>query len=242
MMVADQFDEATVVGAFDELLAKLAKHGLAEDDGNMEEAYSRYMSETEDGPAERKEMCKAMEELKKPSEADPDPDKDGDKDGKALARIYERQLASLAKRVQVAESVAAKVASETEARAKKEHEAKLAAFRKEMIESAEARYLPEQAADLDQLIADVGGDLDKARVHAMRMPPVAAFKRLTQGGNPVGLTSVPPPGLSAMSRTDKGYSFNAAVAELRKKEPGLSLALAQQRVAAEQPDLYDGAL
>lgn len=168
---------------------------------------------------------------------------DKDKDGMArMSRIYETQLAALTKRVQVAESVAQKVASETEERSKKEYQVKLVAFKKEMLESETARYLPDQAADLDALIADVGGDLDKARKHAERLPPVAAFRRWTQGGNPVGITSVPPPGISGMSRNAKGYAFNKAVRELRAKEPALKFEEAQQRIAAEQPDLYDGSL
>lgn len=171
------------------------------------------------------------------------PEKDMDKDGMAkMSKIYEGQIAALAKRVQLAESVAQRVASDAETRAKVEYQTRLTAFRKEMLESEAARYLPDQAADLDALIADVGGDLDKARKHAEKMPPVAAFRRWTQGGNPVGITSVPPPGISGMSRTAKGYAFNKAVRELIGKDKTLTFAEAQQRIAAEQPDLYDGAL
>lgn len=168
------------------------------------------------------------------------PEKDMDRDGMAkMNKILEGQVAALTKRVLHAESLAQQTHQAQEARAKVEYTAKLTAFRKEMLESESARYLPEQAADLDQLIADVGGDLDKARTHALRMPPVTAFKRWTQGGNPVGITSVPPPGISTMGRNAKGFAFNKAVRDLLAKEKGLSFELAQQRIAAEQPDLYE---
>jgi ATP-dependent Clp protease protease subunit len=66
----------------DELRAKLALHGLAEDGGNMDEAYGRYMSETEDGPADRKDMAKAMEEEKSArAKAEDDKKKEGDGEG-----------------------------------------------------------------------------------------------------------------------------------------------------------------
>lgn len=168
------------------------------------------------------------------------PEKDMDKDGMAkMSKIYEGQIAALAKRVQLAESVAQRVASDAETRAKAEYQGKLTAFRKEMLESEAARYLPDQAADLDALIADVGGDLDKARKHAEKMPPVAAFRRWTQGGNPIGITSVPPPGISSMSRNAKGFAFNKAVRDLLAKDKNLDFAAAQQRIHAEQPDLYE---
>ncbi len=107
------------------LRAKLALHGLADDGGNLDEAYSKYMSETEDGPAERKEVAKAVEELRKEcakAEAEPDEDdkdKGEDKGEKAMARVVgamERQLkeseserTTLAKKVATLEAKAAEV-------------------------------------------------------------------------------------------------------------------------------------
>lgn len=168
------------------------------------------------------------------------PEKDMDKDGMArMNKILEGQVAALTKRVLHAEALAQQTHQAQEARAKVEYQTKLTAFRKEMLESESARYLPDQVADLDALIADVGGDLDKARKHAEKMPPVAAFRRWTQGGNPIGITSVPPPGISSMGRNAKGFAFNKAVRDLLAKEKGLSFELAQQRIAAEQPDLYE---
>jgi len=67
----------------DALRAKLALHGLAEDDGNMDAAYRSYMAETEDGPAERKDMAKAMEEEQAArARAEEEKKKDGESDDK----------------------------------------------------------------------------------------------------------------------------------------------------------------
>lgn len=43
---------------------KLAKHGLTADGANLEEAFRSYLATTEDGPKDRQEMARAIEEMK----------------------------------------------------------------------------------------------------------------------------------------------------------------------------------
>lgn len=229
-----------------EMMAKLGKFGFSADKPeSVHDAYHAYMAGTPDSPEERAKVAEAYKKMGKmaaeppggsaPAASTPEPPAPG-----AMGTQLDPVVAAMQKRVAAAETLLAQFRDEHETRNKKEYGVRLAAFRKEMLEGETARFLPTQEADLDRLIGDVGGDLDKARAHAQLIPPVAAFKRWTQGGNPVGTTSVPPPGISGMSRQGKGFAFNKAVRELRTKEPSLSFEEAQQRIANEQPDLYSG--
>lgn len=224
-----------------DVTAKLAKFGYSEDKPEtLEPSYHGYMAATDDGKEDRAKVADAFKKFGKMS-ADTDAAKvdDTDKDGMAkMNKILEGQLSSSIKRLEVAEKALAALAKQQDDASKAAHAKNLTAFKQEMLSGANARYLPGQEPDLDALIADVGGDLDKARKHAERMPPVAAFKRMTAGGNPVGITVTPPPGLSMMSKNQRGLAFNKAVRELMSKEQ-IDLEAAQQRVAIEQPDLYE---
>lgn len=83
----------------DQLRNKLATHGLAEDDGNMMDAYLSYLAETEDGPEDRKAMAAAMEEEKQAAAAkakaeDKHKEPDGD-EGNAAMQAMSRRLSIL---------------------------------------------------------------------------------------------------------------------------------------------------
>lgn len=252
-------------------LAKLGKFGfVAEKPETAEMAYGAYMDQTEDGPADRAAVSQAYRKMAKAKMGELVPGQSGgpgtlpsgapsDKppelaaplsmgaelgpEGMAkLSKVIAPILAPLQQRVQVAERDSAAAMAKLQERDKADYAKGRAAFRKEMLEGDTARFLPEQGAQLDTLIDNVGGDLTKAREVCEIMPPVAAFQRWTRGGNPEGASSVPAPALAGLSRTQRGYAFNKAVKELRKKEPSLSHSDAQQRVAAEQPDLYEGSL
>lgn len=242
-----------------ELCDKLAKFGYSPDKPeSLDDAYLGYLAATPEAPEERGKTVEAYRRMKKARMGDTQLDGPGSLPAGAPSasppivaapgsmseneKVMAGQLKAMSKRVEDAETRVSQAIEAEQARTKREHTERLVAFKKEMLESPNARYLPSQAADLDQLIADVGGDIEKARKHAERMPPIAAFQRFTAGGNPVGLASVPPPGIATMSRGQKGFAFNKAVRELRAKEPKLSFSEAQQRIAEEQPDLYDGSL
>lgn len=168
---------------------------------------------------------------------------DADNDGMSkMAKTLAPILDPLKQRLTVAEQTATAATAELAAMKKKTHETALVAFRKEMLEGETARFLPEQGAALDRILDRVGGNIEAAREICEIIPPVAAFSRLTHGGNPIGTKSVPPPGISGMNKTQMGYAFNKAVRERRAKEPALSFAEAQKAVALEQPELYNGSL
>ena len=235
-------------------------------------AFEKYMDETDDMPDMRKAMRMAYQKMMAKMGTEPQsggvgmlPDgepnatppmlaapgqmggmpmvPDADKDGMAkMAKLIAPILAPLQERVVKAESAAAAAMSKLAARDTLDKTSALAAFRKEMLEGETARFLPEQAAQLDTIIENVGGDIAKARQVCEYMPPAAAFTRWTSGGNPVGLSTVPPPGLSGMSKTQAGFAFNKAVREFRAAHAGVSFADAQAAVAAEQPDLYRNSL
>lgn len=224
-----------------EIMAKLAKYGYSQDKPeSLEASYHGYMAATDDAKEDRAKVAEAFKKFGKMSApVSAEPVVDTENDGMAkMNKILTAQIASLSKRVEVAEKAADNVAKQQEEASKATYAKQLAAFKHEMISGPNARYLESQAADLDALVSDVGGDLEKARKHAERIPPIAAFKRMTAGGNPVGVTVLPPPGIAMMSKNQRGIAFNKAVRELMIKEK-IGIEAAQQRVAAEQPDLYD---
>jgi hypothetical protein len=235
-------------------------------------AFEKYMDESEDMPDMRKAMRMAYQKMMAKMGAEPqsggvgtlpagEPSAtppmlaapgqmggmpmvpDADKDGMAkMAKLIAPILAPLQERVVKAEAAASAAMSKLAARDTADKTSALAAFRKEMLEGETARFLPEQAAQLDTIIDNVGGDIAKARQVCEYMPPAAAFTRWTSGGNPVGMSTVPPPGLSGMSKTQAGFAFNKAVREYRAAHAGINFADAQAAVAAEQPDLYRNSL
>ena len=246
-------------------MSRLTKFGFSADKPETAEmAYNSYMERTEDGPTDRAAVTQAYRKMAKgkmgesggpgtqpagepsstpPVVAAPGSMADLDKDGMAkMTKVMEPILAPLRQRVEVAERDSAAAMAKLQERQRADYQSRRTAFKKSMLEGDSARFLPEQERELDKVIDNVGGDLDKAHEICELMPPVAAFKRWTRGGNPEGATSVPAPALAGLSRTQKGHAFNKAVKELRKKETGLSLAEAQQRVATEHPELYEGSL
>lgn len=243
-------------------MSKLTKFGYnADKPETAETAYNAYMERTEDGPSDRAAVTAAYRKMAKgkmgavPGESDgpgstpagepsskppvvaaPGSMADLDKDGMAkMSKVMEPILAPLRQRVEVAEA-------RLQDRQRLDYQTRRTAFRKSMMEGDAARFLPEQEKDLDKIIDSVSGDLDKAQEICEIMPPVAAFKRWTRGGNPEGAKTVAPPALAGLSRTQKGHAFNKKVHELRAKVPTLSYGEAQLQVAQENPDLYEGSL
>lgn len=250
-----------------EMIQKLGKYGYAADKPeSIDEAYHGFMS-SEEPAGDRAAMAKAYRAYKMSADpqsggpgsmpagapaaappvlaapgsmADPPalvPDKDADGMAK-MNKVLEGQVAALSKHVKQSDAALAELKAEI---ARKERDARIAAFRKEMTEGVEARYAV-GAPELETLIEAVGGDVDKARPIAMNMPPLAAFKRYTEGGHVLGTKSVPTPGIAQMSRAQVGAAFSKRVRELRDADPALSLEDAQQRVAREQPELYNAAV
>lgn len=106
------------------------------------------------------------------------------------------------------------------------------------VEEGGSRWPKEDEKGLHELIKDMGGDLDKAKKHVMRLPVPQAMQRLTRGGNPAGAAGVDPPTFQAMNREQRGQTFSRLTREKMKADPKLTLAEAQQAVDREHPGLY----
>lgn len=232
----------------EELRDKLAKHGLAEDGGNMEEAYSAYMAETEDGPAERKEMARAMEEMKE-SKAKAEDDKPEEEsstgDGKSKARLradahadpaVQRLIASLTGQV----AKMGKQVERYEAAERKRAES-------EFFAAAELHVSKKEA---EEYVSDCDGDLAKALRLIQKLPKKAgALSRWYAGGSPIGGGSNPAAdsyettkvinlGRHEIHIHGRGLSALAKKIAADRKIP---LRDAMRAAVRERPDLYQRA-
>ena len=228
----------------EKLRDKLAKHGLAEDGGNMEEAYSAYMAETEDGPAERKEMARAMEEMKEASaKAEDDEDKDEESstgDGaKARVRADAHADPAVAKLIDSLTGQVNKMSKQVEryeAAERKRAEA-------EFFATAEMHTSRKEA---EEYVALCDGDLGKALKLVQKLPRKAdALSRWYAGGSPIGGSSNAAADSYEATKTIRqgstvvnlhGFGLRA-LAQKIQKERKCSLEAAYKAAARERPDL-----
>lgn len=232
----------------EELRDKLAKHGLAEDGGNMEEAYSAYMSETEDGPAERKEMARAMEEMKE-SKAKAEDDKPEEEsstgDGKSKARIRQDAASDPAVQRLIASLTGQVTKMSKQVERYEQVERKRA--ESEFFAAAEMHTSRKEA---EEYVSDCDGDLAKALRLIQKLPKKAgALSRWYAGGSPIGGGSNPAAdsyettkvinlGRHEIHIHGRGLSALAKKIAADRKIP---LREAMRAAVRERPDLYQRA-
>jgi 2'-5' RNA ligase len=176
------------------------------------------------------------------AEAKPAAGKETPAEEAAEKKAEERVNQAMERRLQEAEKAAAEAEAAADKLKKERQDEQLQAFKRHAlggpVESGGSRWPKDDEKGLDELIKDLGGDLDKAQKHVGRLPPPAALQRLTRGGNPAGAAGVDPPTFQAMNREQRGQTFSRLTREKMKADPKLTLAEAQQAVEREHPGLY----
>ena len=226
----------------EEIRDKLAKYGLAEDGGNVEEALARYLSETEDGPQDRQATAKAAQEyMQSRTKAKEDEEESSTGDGgKARLRkdaasdpAVQKLIAQLTSQV---ESLGKKVAGHEESekqRAEKEFYASAA--------------LHTSRKDAEEYLALCEGDTAKALKLIQKLPRKAgaALDAWYAGGSPVGGASrtggAPLESVKSVRLGNTVVNLHGSgLRELARKIQGekkCSLLEAYKLAARERPDL-----
>lgn len=209
----------------EKLIAKLAKHGLAEDGGNLDEALAAYMAETEDGPEERKEMAKAVaEELKAKAEGD-EPEKDEDEPEKAMSRVTSAMARQLAEADAERKALAKQVAALEKEREQREVG--------EVVAEAKSRGLTE--SDAREFYRDFG------KQGAMKWLAKFPRKVASMGKWNIGGGELPAEG-SAVEKVNGvnviGRGLAKAARDLLAKGEAKTLGEAQILAAKRNPHLY----
>lgn len=229
------------------LRAKLAKHGLADDDSNLQAAYSAYLQSTDDGPKERQEMARAIEKLAEESEPDEDVESST---GEGKARAL-RKNAHLDPAVQkLVEQLTGQVTSMGKTLEKHESAER---------QRAEAAFFTEaeqytSREDAKEYLALSEGNVDKALKIIRKLPKrQGAMSRWFAGGSPIGARSGAagsPAPAAAVEATKEvnggrvllhGYGL-AAEAKKIAAERKVPLAEAQRIAAREHPELMSRTL
>lgn len=210
----------------EKLIAKLAKHGLAEGGGNLPEALAAYMAETEDGPEERKEMAKAVdEELKAKAEGDEPEKDDEDEPEKAMSRVTSAMARQLAEADAERKALAKQVAALEKEREQREVG--------EVVAEAKSRGLTE--ADAREFYKDFG------KQGAMKW--LAKFpKKVTGMGKwNIGGGELPAEGSTVETRNGVriiGRGLSALARQILAKGEAKDIAEAQRLAARRSPHLY----
>lgn len=235
------------------LMSKLAKCGMpdgADKDGMMS-AYMTYLSTTDDGPAERMEMRKAMEKMSKMADMDEDEpaakmdddmDEESSGDKKMSAKL--RQSANLDPAVaKLVETLTGQVA--TMGKKLSGYEATERKRAEESFYAVAQQHTSRE--DAQEYLALCGGSMDAALKLIQKLPRKAgAMGRWFSGGSPVGGTSAPRDTVERTKTFQTGHNQTttlhglalAAQAKRLAKEKGIDLATAQRQVARDRPDLY----
>ena len=216
----------------EEMRDKLCKHGLAEDDSNMEQALAAYLSETEDGPAERKEMARAVEEMKEAAKAEheePDGDEgEGDKDKgekKAVSRVASAMAAKLAEADAERKALAKQVAA-----LEKEREHREVG---EVVAEAKSRGLSE--ADAREFYKDFGKQ--GAMKWLAKFPrKVAAMGKWNVGGGEALAEGSAVEKINGVNVIGRGLA--KAARDLLAKGEAKDISEAQRIAAKRSPHLY----
>jgi ATP-dependent Clp endopeptidase proteolytic subunit ClpP len=226
------------------LRAKLAKHGLAADGGNLQEAYVAYLAATEDGPKERQEMAKAVAEQKEPPDTSDDPKDEGEDEsttGDKKARLRQDAHADPAvqKLIDSFSSKVARLCQQVDSYEAKERERTEAEF----YACASEHTSREDAADYLKLC---DGDHAKALKLIRKLPRRAStLGRWYGGGNPLGGSSNPAAdGYPASKVVRQGtvtlHLHGHGLSQLAKRiaaERKIPLREAYKAAARERPDL-----
>lgn len=217
-----------------ELLAKLAKHGLEDqaDPEQIKSAMAAYMAETEDSPADRKEMAACMGELLIKHE---DEDEKSATDEKAMSKRVRKDADSDPATQKLVAELTGKMGQMSK---------QLAAFEQAEARRSQAEFY--RAAerhttrkDADEYVALCDGDLSKALKLIQKLPPKGSgvMGRVQIGGSdssaPVEATKVVNGGAVVLH----GFGLSA-MAKKVAAERKISLGEAQLAVVRENPALY----
>ena len=233
----------------EEIRDKLAQFGLAEDDSNLPEALAAYLAESEDSPAERKELAKAAEEFMKSRAKAEDDDKPEEEsstgDGKSKARLradahtdpaVQRLIASLTGQV----TKMSKQVERYEAAERKRAEA-------EFFAAAEMHTSRKEA---EEYVSDCDGDLAKALRLIQKLPKKGgALSRWYAGGSPIGGGSNPAADTYEGTKVinlgrHEIHIHGGGLSALAKKiaaDRKIPLRDAMRAAVRERPDLYQRA-
>lgn len=234
------------------LRAKLAKHGMGEDPSREEmmAAYMTYMEETDDGPAERREMKRCMEKMAMDGDDEPEAKMDMDEDDEeSSADKGKKMAAKLRQSANLDPAVAKLVDSLTGSNAKlakrlDTYEAKEKARAEEEFYVSAEKYTSRE--DAKDYLAKCGGSAEAALGLIRKLPQRSVFGRLFAGGSPVGGSTSKDAPVEAKKTVRTGHNqtttlHGLGLAAMAKKTAGKSwaeLAAEQVRIARERPDLY----
>lgn len=225
------------------LRSKLAKHGLADDDSNMQSALAAYLAESEDGPEARRDMAKAVAAAgDEPEASDDDPEDDetstGDGTPKNLRTdahadpAIRKLIASLQSKVTQQDKTIGQLTQDRDQRAEKDFYA------------AAEKYTSRK--DAEEYLQATGGDHGRALALIKKLPVKnSAYKRFFAGGAPVDGT--PAPAAQSVEATKVVRTGNREVhlhgfglAQVARKiaaDRKLSLEAAYKAAIRERPDL-----
>ena len=219
-----------------ELLAKLAKHGLEDqaDPEQIKSAMAAYMAETEDGPADRKEMASCMGDLLSKHEDEDDSEKSVT-DEKAMSKKLRKDADS----DPATQKLVAELTGKMGAMSKQ-----LAAFEQAEQKRSQAEFYKQAERhttrkDADEYVALCDGDLSLALKLIQKLPVKGSgvMGRVQIGGSDA---SAPPEATKVVNGgTVVLHGFGlSAIAKKVAKERNISLGEAQLAVVRENPSLY----
>lgn len=246
-------------GIPEHLMSKLAKCGMPDDGGDHDQmmaAYMTYMSTTDDGPAERQEMRKAMERMKADMD-EPEAKMDMDDSDETSEDKSKKMSAKLRRDASLDPAVAKLVESLTSRVSKMDAElssykGKEAARAEQEFYAAASRHTTREEAK--EFLALCGGSHEAALKIIGKLPVKSgAMGRWLSGGDPGGASAKDSPvedtkvvaggriaihgrALSAAAR--KAAEGIKAPAGTVKQKEAWRLAEAQRRAVRENPALY----
>lgn len=221
-----------------EMLEKLAKHGLADGEHEnpeaLRKALSAYMADTEDGPSDRKAMAACMGELLIKHEDEDDSEK-SITDEKAMSKRVRKDADSDPATQKLVAELTGKMGQMSK---------QLAAFEQAEAKRSQAEFY--RAAerhtsrkDADEYVALCDGDLGKALKLIQKLPAkgAGAMGRVQIGGSDASAPAETTKIVNGGSVVLHGYGLSA-MAKKVAAERKISLGEAQLAVVRENPALY----
>ena len=217
-----------------ELLAKLAKHGLEDqaDPEQIKSAMAAYMAETEDSPADRKEMASCMGELLIKHE---DEDEKSATDEKAMSKRVRKDADSDPATQKLVAELTGKMGQMSK---------QLAAFEQAEQKRSQAEFYKQAERhttrkDADEYVALCDGDLSKALKLIQKLPLKGSgvMGRVQIGGSDASAPAEATKVVNGGSVVLHGFGLSA-MAKKVAAERKISLGEAQLAVVRENPALY----
>lgn len=219
-----------------EMLEKLAKHGLADGEHEnpeaLRKALSAYMADTEDGPSDRKAMAACMGELLIKHE---DEDEKSATDEKAMSKKLRKDADSDPATQKLVAELTGKMGQMSK---------QLAAFeaaeqKRSQAEFYRAAERHTSRKDADEYVALCDGDLSKALKLVQKLPVkgAGAMGRVQIGGSEASAPAETTKVVNGGTVVLHGYGLSA-MAKKVAAERKISLGEAQLAVVRENPALY----